>query len=126
MLDIVRVDPTAALEQAAADFVDWRPRLFGVAYRILGSSSEAEDIVQEVWLRWQTADRGVVRDAAAFLATTATRVAINVMQSARVRHETCVGPSQPEPVDASGDARLAAERRQALAAGSGMWAVLVG
>ena len=68
-----------------------RARLFGIAYRMLGSAAEAEDIVQDVWVRWQTANRSLVRDAAAFLVTTATRLAINVIQSARSRRETCVG-----------------------------------
>ena len=73
--------------------------------------------MQDVWVRWQTADRSVVRDAAAFLVTTATRLAINVMQSARSRRETCVGPWLPEPVDTSADPRLRAERGEALASG---------
>jgi RNA polymerase sigma-70 factor (ECF subfamily) len=94
-----------------------RPRLFGIAYRMLGSAAEAEDVVQDVWLRWQTTDRSIVRDAAAFLATTATRLAINVMQSARARRETYDGPSHPEPVDTRIDPWLAAERDQALACG---------
>jgi RNA polymerase sigma-70 factor (ECF subfamily) len=98
-------------------FLSMRARLFGIAYRMLGSAAEAEDIVQDVWVRWQTADRSLVRDAAAFLATTATRLAINVMQSARSRRETHVGPWLPEPVDTSPDPRLGVERRQALAFG---------
>jgi RNA polymerase sigma-70 factor (ECF subfamily) len=102
------------LEQAASAFVDWRPRLFGVAYRILGSSSEAEDVVQEVWLRWQVTDHAVVKDPPAFLATTAMRLAINVAQSARSRREVYVGPWLPEPVDASADPALGAERSEAL------------
>jgi RNA polymerase sigma-70 factor, ECF subfamily len=97
-------------------FLSVRPRLFGIAYRILGSAAEAEDIVQDVWVRWQTADRSVVRDAAAFLTTTTTRLAINVMQSARWRRETCVGP-WPEPVDRSADPGLRAERGEALKLG---------
>jgi RNA polymerase sigma-70 factor (ECF subfamily) len=108
---------TVTCDDGLAAFLSLRPRLFGIAYRMLRNAAEAEDVVQDVWLRWQTADRSVVRDAAAFLATTATRLAINVMQSARARRETYVGPWQPEPVDASGDARLAAERGQALACG---------
>jgi RNA polymerase sigma factor (sigma-70 family) len=96
-------------------FLTMRSRLFAIGYRMLGSAAEAEDVVQDVWLRWQTTDRRVVRDAAAFLVTTATRLAINVMQSARARRETYVGPWQPEPVDTSSDPRLAAERHQALA-----------
>jgi RNA polymerase sigma factor (sigma-70 family) len=98
-------------------FLRARPRLFGIAYRMSGSAAEAEDIVQDVWVRWQTTDRSVVRDPAAFLVTTATRLAINVMQSARSRRETYVGPWLPEPVDTSTDPCLGAERRQALARG---------
>jgi RNA polymerase sigma-70 factor (ECF subfamily) len=94
-----------------------RHRLFGIAYRMLRNAAEAEDIVQDVWVRWQTADRSLVRDAAAFLLATATRVAINVMQSARARRETYVGPWLLEPVDTSADPRLGAERSQALACG---------
>jgi len=84
---------------------------------MLGSAAEAEDVVQDVWIRWQTADRGVVRDAAAFLATTTTRLAINVMQSARSRRELSVGPWLPEPIDTSISPRLNAERGEALAFG---------
>jgi RNA polymerase sigma-70 factor, ECF subfamily len=98
-------------------FMRVRPRLFAIAYRMLGSAAEAEDIVQDVWVRWHTTDRRLVRDAAAFLATTATRLAINVMHSARSRRETCVGTWLPEPVDTNGDPRSRAERRQSLARG---------
>jgi RNA polymerase sigma factor (sigma-70 family) len=108
---------TSTCDDGLCAFLSMRPRLFGIAYRMLGSAAEAEDVVQDVWLRWQTADRSVVRDAAAFLATTATRLAINVMQSARARRETYVGPWQPEPVDVNGDPRAAAEQGQALACG---------
>ena len=95
-------------------FMSVRPRLFGIAYRMLGSAAEAEDIVQDVWVRWQTADRSLVRDAAAFLVTTATRLAINVIQSARSRRETPVGSWLPEPVDTSADPGSGAERGEAL------------
>jgi RNA polymerase sigma factor (sigma-70 family) len=91
-----------------------RPRLFGIAYRMLGSAAEAEDIVQDVWLRWQTTDRSVVRDVPAFLAKTTTRLAINVIQSARSRRETYVGPWLPEPVDTGADPELEAELGEAL------------
>ena len=97
------------------EFVKARPRLFGIAYRILGSAAEAEDIVQDAWLRWQTADRSVVVDPPAFLATVTTRLAINLAQSARSRRETYVGPWLPEPVDTSNDPQLGAERSEALA-----------
>jgi RNA polymerase sigma factor (sigma-70 family) len=98
-------------------FMSVRPRLFGIAYRMLGSAAEAEDIVQDVWVRWQTADRSLVRNSAAFLATTTTRLAINVMQSARSRRETYVGPWLPESVDTSADPGLGAERGEVLEAG---------
>jgi RNA polymerase sigma-70 factor (ECF subfamily) len=104
----------AGLDQALATFTAVRPRLFGVAYRMLGSVSEAEDILQDVWLRWQSCDRGVVRDATAFLMTTTTRVCVNELQSARVRRETYIGPWLPEPVDTSADPALGAERAEAL------------
>jgi RNA polymerase sigma-70 factor (ECF subfamily) len=103
-----------AQDDSLAEFLKVRPRLFGIAYRMLGSAAEAEDIVQDVWLRWQTADRSVVLDPPAFLATTATRLAINLAQSARSRHETYIGPWLPEPVDTSTDPQLGAERGEAL------------
>lgn len=104
----------ANLDDALAVFGAVRPRLFGIAYRMLGSASEAEDVVQEAWLRWQGADRSAVQDPPAFLATTTTRLAINALQSARARRETYIGPWLPEPVDTSNDPTLGAERAEAL------------
>jgi RNA polymerase sigma-70 factor (TIGR02957 family) len=95
-------------------FFKARPRLFGIAYRMLGSAAEAEDIVQDTWLRWQTANRSVVENPTAFLATTTTRLCINAAQSAHSRRETYVGPWLPEPVDTSSDPNLGAERGEAL------------
>jgi RNA polymerase sigma-70 factor (ECF subfamily) len=106
--------PAADLDDAASLFAAVRGRLFGIAYRMLGSATEAEDVVQEVWLRWQGYDRSTVRDPAAFLATTTTRLAINVATSARARREAYVGPWLPEPVDTSADPALGAERAEAL------------
>jgi RNA polymerase sigma-70 factor (TIGR02957 family) len=106
--------PAADLDDAATQFAAVRGRLFGIAYRMLGSATEAEDVVQETWLRWQAYDRSAVRDPAAFLATTTTRLAINVATSARARRETYVGPWLPEPVDTSADPALGAERAEAL------------
>ncbi len=88
--------------------------MFGIAYRMLGSVAEAEDIVQDAWIRWQGVDRDAVLDPAAFLATMTTRLAITAAQSARVRRETYVGPWLPEPVDTSADPALGAERGEAL------------
>jgi RNA polymerase sigma-70 factor (TIGR02957 family) len=106
------MDPN--LDDALAVFEGVRGRLFGIAYRMLGSATEAEDIVQETWLRWQGTDRSVVQDPPAFLATATTRLAINALQSARARRETYVGPWLPEPVDTSSDPTLGAERAEAL------------
>ncbi len=105
---------TLARDDGLTAFVAARARLFGIAYRMLGSALEAEDVVQDVWLRWQTADRTVVRDPGAFLATTTTRLAINHCQSARARRETYVGSWLPEPIDTSADPSLGAERGEAL------------
>ncbi|MBM7832736.1 RNA polymerase sigma-70 factor (ECF subfamily) [Agromyces cerinus] len=104
----------ANLDEALAAFQAVRGRLFGIAYRMLGSASEAEDIVQEAWLRWQGTDRTVVQDPPAFLATATTRLAINALQSARSQRETYIGPWLPEPVDTSADPTLGAERAEAL------------
>jgi RNA polymerase sigma factor (sigma-70 family) len=104
-------------DDGLSTFISIRPRLFGVVYRMLRSAAEAEDVVQDVWVRWQTADHSQVRDAEAYLVTTARRLAINVMQSARSRRETYVGSWLPEPVDTSTDPELGAEQREALALG---------
>jgi RNA polymerase sigma-70 factor (TIGR02957 family) len=102
------------LDQAAEVFAAVRPRLFGIAYRMLGSAADAEDILQDVWIKWQNYDRRSVENPAAFLATTTTRLAINVSSSARARRETYIGPWLPEPVDTSADPTLGAERGEAL------------
>ncbi len=107
-------DSAADLDRAAAAFTTVRPRLFGIAYRMLSSAAEAEDLVQDVWLRWQSYDRASVVNPAAFLATTTTRLAINALQSARTRRETYIGPWLPEPVDTAADPYLGAERGEAL------------
>jgi RNA polymerase sigma factor (sigma-70 family) len=109
-----RPEDAGSLDHALSVFVSVRPRLFGIAYRMLGSAADAEDIVQNVWLRWQTTDRSVVSDAPAFLATATARLAINLAQSARSRREAYVGPWLPEPVDTSPDPQLGAERGAAL------------
>lgn len=79
------------------EFEELRPLLFSIAYRILGSVSEAEDAVQETWLRF---DGSATRPAStkAFLSATVTRIAIDVLRSARVRREAYVGPWFPEPL----------------------------
>ena len=107
------MDPAEA-DRALSVFDDCRPRLFGIAYRMLGSVVEAEDIVQDAWLRWQQTDRSAVRNPHGFLTTMTTRLAINTAGSARVRRETYVGPWLPEPVDTSADPTLGAETAEAI------------
>jgi RNA polymerase sigma-70 factor (ECF subfamily) len=108
---------TFGLDDATSVFAEVRPRLFGIAYRMLGSWTEAEDIVQDVWLRWQGCDRSAVLNATAFLVTTTTRLAINSATSARARHESYVGRWLSEPVDPSDNPELGAERGEALELG---------
>ncbi|WP_030577851.1 RNA polymerase sigma-70 factor [Streptomyces anulatus] len=79
------------------EFEELRPLLFSIAYRILGSVGEAEDAVQETWLRFDTSATRPV-SAKGFLSATVTRIAIDVLRSARVRREKYVGPWLPEPL----------------------------
>ncbi len=83
---------------AAREFEAHRRHLMGLAYRMLGSLAEAEDAVQEAYLRWHAAERGVVENPRAFLSTIVTRLCLDQLKSARVRRESYVGPWLPEPV----------------------------
>src|SRR5262249_18167070 len=103
-----------ANEDGLAAFINVRPRLFGIAYRMLGSAAEAEDVVQDVWMRWQSTNREAIVNPSAYLATTATRLCINLAQSARSRREAYTGVWLPEPIDTSADPAIGAERREAL------------
>jgi RNA polymerase sigma-70 factor (ECF subfamily) len=91
-----------------------RPRLFGIAYRVLGSAAEADDVVQDAWMRWHGTDRSKVRHADAFLATTTTRLAINATQSARARRDTSIDAWIHGLVDTAADPAHGAERTDAL------------
>ncbi|MGW9270326.1 MULTISPECIES: RNA polymerase sigma-70 factor [Microbacterium] len=102
------------LDDALQTFDAHRRRLFGIAYRMLSTVADAEDIVQETWIRWQNTDRSKVQEPVAFLTTIATRLSINVLQSSRVRRETYIGPWLPEPVNTEDDPALGAERAEAL------------
>ena len=95
-------------------FEQQRGRMFGIAYRMLGSASEAEDIVQDAWLRWQSADRSDVEEPGAYLATVVTRLALTALDSARARREVYVGPWLPEPVSTVDDPAIGAERAEAM------------
>jgi RNA polymerase sigma-70 factor (ECF subfamily) len=79
-------------------FTSTRPLLFSIAYRMLGSVADAEDLVQEAFVRWLEAPEAEVRAPRAYLATIVTRLAINQLQSARRKRETYVGPWLPEPL----------------------------
>jgi RNA polymerase sigma-70 factor (ECF subfamily) len=81
-----------------SDFERCRPLLFSIAYRMLGSAAEAEDVVQDTWLRASAAQPGEVRSPKAYLTTIATRLALDRLKSARVAREDYVGPWLPEPV----------------------------
>jgi RNA polymerase sigma-70 factor (ECF subfamily) len=86
------------VSDAAASFDALRPRLMRVAYRMLGSVADAEDVVQDAWLRWADTDRDAVRVPEAFLRRVVTRLCLDQLKSARVRREEYIGPWLPEPV----------------------------
>jgi RNA polymerase sigma-70 factor (TIGR02957 family) len=99
------------------EFERLRGRLFGIAYRMTGTATDAEEILQDAWLRWQDVDRARVRDADAYLAKVVTNLSIRQLTSARARRETYVGEWLPEPVlsgraefDALGPLEVVAER----------------
>lgn len=102
------------LDEALAVFNAHRRHLFGIAYRMLSTVADAEDILQETWIRWQNTDRLTIREPAAFLTTVTTRLAINTLQSSHSRRETYIGPWLPEPVNTEDDPALGAERAEAL------------
>jgi RNA polymerase sigma-70 factor (ECF subfamily) len=98
-------------DRRAAVFEEHRELLFAVAYRMLGSAADAEDAVQDAWLRWDSADRSRVDDPRAYLVRVTTNLALDRLRAARARRETYVGPWLPEPVltapDVAEDAELA-------------------
>ncbi|MFH8443241.1 sigma factor [Streptomyces sp. NPDC018026] len=103
------------LDSALAVFLSQRPRLFRIAYRILGDVTGAEDVVQEAWLRWQLTHRAEIDNPTAFLVTVTNRLSLNVVQSARHRHEI---PAEPQLADlgdrTAPDPVLSAERTAAV------------
>jgi RNA polymerase sigma-70 factor (ECF subfamily) len=101
------------ISNPAASFEPYRRRLLGLAYRMLGSMADAEDAVQETYLRWHGVNRETVSDSRAFLMTTTTRICLDMLTSARVRREEYVGPWLPEPV--LDTAALAPDSRTELA-----------
>jgi RNA polymerase sigma-70 factor, ECF subfamily len=112
--------PTRSAEEAAAAFEELRPRLIGVAYGLLGTLAEAEDVVQEAWIRLQRSDLEVIGDLSGWLITTTSRLAVDAIRSARTRRETYVGPWLPEPVETAPDPADSVSLVDALS-----WAMLV-
>jgi RNA polymerase sigma-70 factor (ECF subfamily) len=93
--------PDSTIEVAAGDaetFEQHRGALFGLAYRLLGSVAEAEDAVQDCYLRWRRADPATVRSARAWLLTATSRLCIDRLRAAKARRETYIGPWLPEPL----------------------------
>ncbi|UYB53988.1 RNA polymerase sigma-70 factor [Xanthomonas sp. AM6] len=85
-------------------FESQRPRLFGLAYRLLGSRQDAEDVLQDAWLRWQSSDRAAIRDPEAWLVTTTTRLGLDRLRAARSARVHYTGPWLPEPLEIAEDA----------------------
>jgi RNA polymerase sigma-70 factor (ECF subfamily) len=88
----------AGSEDAAAYFEPLRPKLMRVAYRMLGSVADAEDMVQEAFIRWIRADRSEVRQPEAFLRRAVMRLCLDQLKSARLQRESYVGPWLPDPL----------------------------
>lgn len=89
------------ISDAATVFEAERDRLFGLAYRMLSSVADADDVVQEAWFRWEASDRTAVMNPAAFLTTITSRLAIDRLRSAQRRREEYLGPWLPEPLAAA-------------------------
>ena len=100
----------------AAVFEDYRGLMFAVAYRMLGTIADAEDAVQDAWLRWSAASRADVDDPRAYLARIITNTALNRLRAARARREAYIGPWLPEPLltDAGPDAAERAELAESV------------
>lgn len=102
------------LDRATSVFIDARPGLLRIARQILGNTSDAEDVIQETWLRWLGTDRTVVGSPWALLRTTTVRLAINVLQSAWRRRESCGSPWLPDLVDGHASPEALAEQQDAV------------
>lgn len=98
----------------ADQFMEHRPLLFSIAYRMLGTVSDAEDVVQEAYLRWATVDASRVTSPKAYLASIVTRACLDHLRSARFRREQYVGPWLPEPVLVEDDVAIQAENVDSL------------
>ncbi|WP_420032440.1 RNA polymerase sigma-70 factor [Streptomyces sp. cg28] len=106
-------------------FEEYRPVLMGVAYRMLGRVADAEDVVQDTWLRWSRADRSEVREPRAYLVRIATRLAVDRLREAQSRRESYVGPWLPEPLVTDFGPTVPDTAERAVLADSVSFAVLV-
>jgi RNA polymerase sigma-70 factor (ECF subfamily) len=114
-----------ATETTTDVFQEHRPMLTGVAYRMLGRVADAEDVVQEAWLRWSAADRSDVREPRAYLVRVTTRLALDRLRQVRARRESYVGPWLPEPVVTDFGPAVPDTAERAMLADSVSLAVLV-
>ena len=94
------------------DFERYRTRLFALAYRMLGSAAEAEDVVQDAWLRYAGAQRSDLRSPLAYLTTIVTRLALDRLKSARTTREQYVGAWLPEPLAGTTQSWAAGKRKR--------------
>jgi RNA polymerase sigma-70 factor (ECF subfamily) len=94
---------------SADPYDEYRSLLFSIAYRVLGTAADAEDAVQDTWLKWSAADRSRVADPRAYLVRIVTNVSIDRLRAERSRRETYVGPWLPEPVPTSTDTAVDAD-----------------
>ncbi|MFF2506443.1 RNA polymerase sigma-70 factor [Streptomyces sp. NPDC058067] len=114
-----------AIDTVTDVFEEHRPVLMGVAYRMLGRVADAEDVVQDAWLRWSQADRDEVREPRAYLVRVTTRLAIDRLRQAQARREAYVGPWLPEPLVTDFGASAPDTAETAVLADSVSLAVLV-
>ncbi|MFH8500567.1 sigma factor [Streptomyces coeruleorubidus] len=103
-------EATAVSERSGISdpFERYRQMMFGISYRMLGTVVDAEDVVQETWLRWQRVDQAAVADPRAYLVRAVTRTAIDQTRRSRARREEYVGPWLPEPLLVSSDVAMEA------------------
>ena len=119
-VDQAAVDQAAVDQAAVEEFARERPRLLGLAYRMLGTRADAQDVLQEAWVRWQRADRRDIERPAAWLTTVVSRLALDQLRARQRDRADYVGPWLPEPMPTSeqaGDPGLRIEREESLSLG---------
>ena len=117
-MSATKAEAEAEAEAQTADvFEQARPRLLGLAYRMLGTIADAEDVVQDAWLRWQQADRVAIESPPAWLTTVTTRLALDRVRAAQRRREDYVGPWLPEPIALDRGPEESAELSESLTLG---------